>query len=376
MNLLLTTSRRSSGANTAAGFTLVELLVVIAIIGVLIGLLLPAVQAARESARRSACSNKLKQMALSVANFHDARARFPVSNAEPDFFARWSTNANGLPNVFSGSTALASYSGILTLMPFLEEQRAYDTVVAGMQPGSTNAADVNGRAWNRNSATIPTINGLLCPSDSLARGTVGVLNYRLNGGDIWWTHLDASPLQRGPFRRGDPGNLGVVRLTRSKDVTDGLSKTVMLGEAVLGPGSDSSLDRGVVLPTSTISRPSTCMGYGSTGRLTNFTSDLLGGSWHSDRTGSTMFFTIQPPNTIRCTMGASDNATRARVPASSFHGGGAFVAMCDGAVRFIVDTIDTGSLDQTMASSETGASRFGVWGSLGSMAGGETAAID
>jgi hypothetical protein len=50
--------------------------------------------------------------------------------------------------------------------------------------------------------------------------------------------------------------------------------------------------------------------------------------------------------------------------------------MCDGAVRFIVDTIDTGSLDQTMASSETGASRFGVWGSLGSMAGGETAAID
>ena len=36
------------------GFTLVELLVVIAIIGVLIGLLLPAVQAAREAAREAA----------------------------------------------------------------------------------------------------------------------------------------------------------------------------------------------------------------------------------------------------------------------------------------------------------------------------------
>lgn len=61
-----------------AGFTLVELLVVLAVIGILMAIVLPAVQQVRESARRTECLNNIRQIGLALQHHHDARQEFPV----------------------------------------------------------------------------------------------------------------------------------------------------------------------------------------------------------------------------------------------------------------------------------------------------------
>jgi len=59
------------------GFTLVELLVVIAVIGMLVALLLPAINAARESGRRTQCANNFKQIGLAIHACEEAYGLLP-----------------------------------------------------------------------------------------------------------------------------------------------------------------------------------------------------------------------------------------------------------------------------------------------------------
>jgi len=59
------------------GFSVIELLVILAIIIILLALLLPAVARVRQAASRTNSQNNLRQMALAVHNYHDSFGGMP-----------------------------------------------------------------------------------------------------------------------------------------------------------------------------------------------------------------------------------------------------------------------------------------------------------
>ena len=128
--------------------------------------------------------------------------------------------------------------------------------------------------------------------------------------------------------------------------------------------------------------PAACLARrGPNNTVVGSTSSSKGTRWGDSRNWYGIFNTILPPNSPSC--GSERNAL---ISASSYHPGGVNVAMADGSVTFISDTIDAG--DPTKFSGEgmpgftvgspqryTGPSTYGVWGALGTRAGGEAAAL-
>ncbi len=71
----------TSHTSRAAGFTLVELLTVIAVVTVLTSILLTVFSRVREKGRSAVCQSRLKQLALAMQQYNqDHEGRYPGAN--------------------------------------------------------------------------------------------------------------------------------------------------------------------------------------------------------------------------------------------------------------------------------------------------------
>ncbi len=378
-----------------AGFTLVELLVVIAIIGILIALLLPAVQAAREAARRSQCTNNLKQLALACHNFHDTNKRFPSNGNDKIWLGPRCGDGNRVHGV-------DAYSWLLTILPYVEQGAIYEDVMGKVTAAASSSATIDetwGKFWEPWSGG-QTINGVktpfhnqitafLCPSDTEAKNIgandSGRTNYFGCHGDymIGWDWGE-NRNGRGMFRRGDFGEISFAT------IIDGSSNTILLSESCVSRtgGGDQTVKAGVANVSAIHGGPESACAQtrGPNGMLN--TTDLnsrKGHRWPDARSPYTTFSAALPPNAPSCTRDANENNGTSAVTASSNHPGGVNVAMADGSVRFVSETIDCGDLTKKLGEELgntgeghwwSGPSTGGVWGAMATPKQKESVTID
>jgi prepilin-type N-terminal cleavage/methylation domain-containing protein len=328
-------SAAGSHAPPRRAFTLIELLVVIAIIAILIALLLPAVQQAREAARRTQCRNNMKQLGLAIHNYHDNFTVFP----------------------YAWGSVQETWSALV--LPYMDQAPLYNTLVWHRTPTDDwSTITSTSPTWPNKVACGVQVPALRCPSLALpdSFSNSGIPNrkpasYRVVTGSLIASDdnstrpapYNAAPytsLEFSPAR--DPGVNGIMvgaGSTKMRDITDGTTNTVMVGESYTDP-QYSKDGQGMdywnfFIPQIWDNNTNRCWSAGNGS-----------GTEHTEAAGSTLV-------RINARLNPTIHGVLMEVSFGSYHVGGAFFTMGDGSVKFLSDNIDA-ALYQALGSRNGG----------------------
>lgn len=328
-----------------SAFTLLEMLAVIGIIGILLLILLPAVQRVRESARQTQCQSNLKQLALALNSYQTLQGRFPPSiefdqGDKPGRRHDWPDQ----PNTFRPNW-------VIRILSFIEQQNIYkqfDLTKPIQHPANEAARGTD----------IPI---MLCPTDlgsevkysdavyqsNWARGNYGAngclgLPYHFYGAPLDGPILDyvmACGSESMPYWKNTQtrGVMGSNVSLRSAQITDGMTKTILLTEVRIGLAANDR--RG----TWAMGLPGASsvwgVGYGTSPSPNHAGGDNISGC-------EAIISLVGAEKLQREGMGCGplvDPSTNKASPRSR-HAGGVYVAMCDGSVHWISDSIATAGI--------------------------------
>lgn len=300
------------------GFTVIELLVVVAILGVLFSLFAPTVLQTREVASRLMCEDHLRQLGVGLLSFEGTTRSFPETR-------------------FSDHPESPLASVHVRLLPYLDQRELFvkvDWTDENVDLSGEPVLTIKNAGLLRESVAL-----FRCPSDQVS---IGSSNYRVctgSGAGLFQTEGRVPP---------DASLAGIATgARRTHDVRDGLSNTVSFSERVRGDfqigvfASARDVILGVNGPQLAPSEAlQTCASASSTAMHFSW----AGGTWLYGGYGHTWYNHVATPNALvpDCTGAVVLDPLAAGVHAArSWHVGGVNVSFVDGHVRFVGNSVNT-----------------------------------